>query len=299
MSLFARNAWKLSLNSAQKCRTSHTANTVVKKSSMGWVAAGLLAAGGLTGGVLLTDHLDANDGLAPTAYPWEHKKMLSSLDHNSMRRGFEVYRQVCAACHSINQIAYRNLVGTLFTEEEARALAESNMVTDGPGEDGKMFERPGKLSDYLPAPYPNEEAARWANNGAYPPDLSLITSARNDGENYVFNLLLGYLEEPPAGIELREGQHFNVYFPGGAIGMTPPLYDEIIEYTDGTPATKSQLAKDVVTFLKWCAEPEFDDRKRLGMKAVTLLSIMMMGTLYWKRFKWSVLKTRKMAYVGR
>uniref|UniRef100_A0A7N5KM00 Cytochrome c1, heme protein, mitochondrial-like n=1 Tax=Ailuropoda melanoleuca TaxID=9646 RepID=A0A7N5KM00_AILME len=151
-------------------------------------------------------------------------------------------------------------------------------VQDGPNEDGEMFMRPGKLSDYFPKPYPNPEAARAANNGALPPDLSYITRARHGGEDYVFSLLTGYCE-PPTGVSLREGLHFNPYFPGQAIGMAPPIYDEVLEFDDGTPATMSQVAKDVCTFLRWASEPEHDHRKLMGLKR-----------------KWSVLKSRKLAY---
>lgn len=275
------------------------ASRLIQASRKSWMALGAVAAGALTGGMMLPTELLANDVLAPPNYPWEHKRYLSAFDHKSMRRGFQVYRQVCAACHSLEQIAYRNLVDTVMTEEEVKELALSTMITDGPNDEGKMFERPGKLSDYIPSPYPNEEAARHANGGAYPPDMSLIANARNNGENYIFSLLMGYLEDPPAGVKLGETQHYNVYFPGQAIGMQAPLYDEIIEYEDGTPATKSQLAKDVVVFLKWCAEPEFDDRKRMGLKVITMLLVAIGACSYWKRFKWSVIKNRQVQYVPR
>lgn len=169
------------------------------------------------------------------------------------------------------------------------------MVKDGPNEAGEYFMRPGKLSDYFPSPYPNEEAARAANNGAYPPDLSWITSARHGGEDYIFALLTGY-HEPPAGINLREGQYYNPYFPGGAIGMAQALYNEAMEYSDGTPATASQLAKDVSTFLKWASEPEWDDRKRIFIKACGIFSVLLVLTYYIKRHKWSALKTRKISF---
>lgn len=155
--------------------------------------------------------------------------------------------------------------------------------------------RPGKLSDYFPSPYPNEEAARFANNGAYPPDLSWIVSARKGGEDYIFALLTGY-HDPPAGISLREGQYYNPYFPGGAISMAQALYNEAMEYSDGTPATASQLAKDVSTFLKWASEPEWDDRKRILIKTIGICSVLLGLTYYIKRHKWSSMKSRKIAY---
>lgn len=192
-------------------------------------------------------------------------------------------------------IAYRNLVGFSHTEAEAKTEAEGIMVRDGPNEAGEYFMRPGKLSDYFPSPYPNEEAARSANNGAYPPDLSYIVSARHGGEDYIFALLTGYVE-PPAGINLRDGQYFNPYFPGGAIGMAQVIYNEVAEYTDGTPPTASQLAKDVATFLKWTSEPEHDDRKRMIIKAVGMFSILLALSYYIKRHKWSSLKSRKISF---
>ncbi|NWV78138.1 CY1 protein, partial [Dasyornis broadbenti] len=186
----------------------------------------------------------------------------------SVRRGFQVYRQVCAACHSMEYVAFRNLIGVTHTEAEAKALAEEVEVQDGPDENGELFLRPGKISDYFPKPYPNAEAARAANNGALPPDLSYIVNARHGGEDYVFSLLTGYCD-PPAGVSLREGLHYNPYFPGQAIGMAPPIYDEVLEYDDGTG----------------------------GAGGMLLLSGLLVPLLfYMKRHKWSVLKSRKMVY---
>ena len=210
-----------------------------------------------------------------------------------------MYKQVCSTCHSLNRVAYRNLVGVSHSEEEAKALAAEQNFQDGPDETGDMFERPGKLTDYFPKPYANDQAARYANNGALPPDLSLITKARQNGENYLFALLTGTTlnrfhqqnvsshqkkkqntgyRDPPAGISIRSGLYYNPYFPGGAIGnyrstkfsfiylnsvrltekgMAPALTTEgQVEYEDGTPATVSQMAKDVTAFLAWAAEPE-------------------------------------------
>lgn len=233
--------------------------------------------------------------LHPPKNPWSHNGWFDSLDHASVRRGYEVYKQVCAACHSLRFIAYRNLVGVSHTEEEAKAEAEEQMITDGPDDTGNMFKRPGKLSDYIPSPYPNEEAARAANNGAYPPDLSYIVLARHGGEDYIFSLLTGY-HDAPAGIVLREGQYYNPYFPGGAISMAQALYNEAMEYSDGTPATASQLAKDISTFLKWTSEPEHDDRKRMTVKAIGIFTILTIVSYYAKRFKWASLKTRKIEF---
>ncbi|XP_064466716.1 cytochrome c1, heme protein, mitochondrial-like [Ornithodoros turicata] len=228
--------------------------------------------------------------------PWPHKESwISSYDHASIRRGYEVYKQVCAACHSLKFIAYRNLIGVSHTEDEAKTEAESAQIIDGPNEHGEMFERPGKLSDYFPSPYPNDEAARAANNGALPPDLSFITNAKHGGEDYIFSLLTGYCD-PPAGVTMQEGQYYNPYFPGGAIGMAQALYNEALEYTDGTPATASQMAKDVTTFLRFCTEPEHDDRKRMFIKGWMILSLLLVASWYMKRSKWMTIKTRKILF---
>jgi len=237
-----------------------------------------------------SDHLHAPE------LAWNHNGIWGSYDHAAIRRGFQVYKQVCASCHSMEYIAYRNLVGVSHTYEEARALAESITVMDGPDEDGNMYERIGKLSDYLPKPYDSEEAARAANNGAYPPDLSLITGARHGGENYVFALLNGYAEDPPAGVQLQEGMSFNAYFPGNAIGMPPQLYYGVMEYDDGTPATVSQMSKDVCTFLAWACLPEQDTRKRMGVKATLICGFLTLTCLYYKRHKFSMVKSRKLVF---
>ncbi|XP_034980539.1 cytochrome c1, heme protein, mitochondrial [Zootoca vivipara] len=257
---------------------------------------GVLTAGGA--GLALALHTAVKAGeleLHPPNYPWSHNGMLSSLDHSSVRRGYQVYKQVCSACHSMEYLAFRNLIGVSHTEEEAKALAEETEVQDGPNEDGEMFTRPGKLSDYFPKPYPNPEAARAANNGAVPPDLSYIVNARHGGEDYVFSLLTGYCD-PPGGVSIREGLYYNPFFPGEAIGMAPPIYNEILEFEDGTPATMSQIAKDVCTFLRWAAEPEHDHRKRMGLKMALIMGLLLPLTYYLKRHRWSVLKSRKIAY---
>lgn len=265
-----------------------------KKVAVGLLGAATSGAVGL--GVALQTAVWAGDlELHPPKYPWSHGGFLQSLDHQSIRRGYQVYKQVCAACHSMNYMYYRNLVDVCFTEEEAKAEAEEVQVVDGPDDEGNMFERPGKLSDRFPQPYPNDEAAKAANNGALPPDLSFIVNARHGGEDYIFSLLTGYCD-PPEGIEVREGLAYNPYFPGGAIGMVQQLYDEGIEYDDGTPATVSQMAKDVCTFLRYAAEPEHDDRKRMGMKTMMIFGILFAVLYSMKRHRWSTLKTRKMAF---
>jgi ubiquinol-cytochrome c reductase cytochrome c1 subunit len=264
----------------------------------------LLAAGGIFSGVAgataysLDQEVRAELHMHPPSLPWTHGGWFSSLDHASMRRGYQVYKQVCAACHSMRFIAYRNLVNVTHTEAEAKAEAEEVQVQDGPDESGEMFMRPGKLSDYFPKPFANDAAAAAANNGAIPPDLSFIALARHGGEDYIYHLLNGYCD-PPAGIELREGQAFNPYFPGGALSMSPPIYNEIIEFEDGTPATQSQIAKDVATFLVWGASPEHDMRKKMAIKMIVIFSILLSSSYYMKRHKWSLIKSRKIVYTPR
>jgi len=214
----------------------------------------------------------------------------------SLRRGFQVYREVCASCHSLSRVPYRSFVGTVLTVDEAKALAEENEYDTEPNDQGEIEQRPGKLSDYLPAPYKNDEAARFANNGALPPDLSLIVKARHGGCDYIFNLLTGYPEEAPAGANVGAGLNFNPYFPGTGIAMARVLYDGIVEYEDGTPATTSQMAKDVTEFLNWAAEPEMDDRKRMGMKVLVVTTVMFAMSVWIKRYKWAWLKSRKIVY---
>ncbi|KYO17639.1 cytochrome c1, heme protein, mitochondrial [Alligator mississippiensis] len=259
-------------------------------------ALGVLAASGA--GIALALHRAVNATeleLHPPSYPWSHSGFLSALDHSSVRRGYQVYRQVCSACHSLEYLAFRHLVGVSHTEDEAKALASEVEVQDGPNDEGEMFMRPGKLSDYFPKPYPNPEAARAANNGAMPPDLSYIVLARHGGEDYIFSLLTGYCD-PPSGVSVREGLYYNPYFPGQAISMAPPIYNEILEFDDGTPATMSQIAKDVCTFLKWAGEPEHDHRKLMGIKMLLISAFLIPIIYFMKRHKWAVLKSRKLVY---
>ncbi|KAL0135211.1 cytochrome c1, component of the mitochondrial respiratory chain [Mucor lusitanicus] len=237
----------------------------------------------------------ADEGLHPPSHPWPHSGPLDTFDHASIRRGYQVYREVCSACHSLDRIAWRNLIDVSHSEDEVKAMAEEFEYQDGPDDNGEMFMRPGKPADYMPKPYPNDEAARAGNAGALPPDLSLITKARHGGEDYVFALLTGYVDAP-GGVEVREGLNYNPYFPGGAIAMAQTLFDGVVEYEDGTPATASQMAKDVCTFLAWAAEPEHDDRKKMGMKATIITAGLVALSVYLKKFKWAPLKTRKIVY---
>ena len=263
-------------------------------------AARLLTLGACTVGAGVAYHVgtqqvvDASGGdvVPPPAFPWSHKHPWQMYDRASVRRGYEVYKASCASCHSLDHLHYRSLVGEVLTEEEAKAEAAEIEVRDGPNEDGEMYDRPGKLTDPLPRPYPNEQAARSANNNAYPPDLSLIVQARVHGNDYLFSILTGY-KAPPAGLTLGANMSYNPYFAGGQIGMAQALKPGILEYEDGTEASISQMAKDVSTFLCWAAKPEQDERHKMGVKAILLFLAMAVPSLYWKRLKWSVLKTRQ------
>lgn len=238
------------------------------------------------------DHIPALD------YGWSHHGALASYDYKSVRRGFQVYRQVCASCHSIDKVAFRSLVGVTHTEEELKKIAEDYEITDGPNDIGEMFERPGKLSDTIPGPYKNEEQARSANNGAYPPDLSLMVKARHGGIDYLVALLTGYVDAP-AGKSMLSGLYYNPYFPGGAIAMPKQLVDGQVEYEDGTPGTETQMAKDVACFLAWAGEPEHDVRKKGGMQFMIAIAFALVVTGYYKRFRWSTVKTRKISYTDK
>ncbi|UJR22667.1 hypothetical protein I4U23_025706 [Adineta vaga] len=260
------------------------------------ISGGLLTAGtlGYTWAYSQAIHASGNKAhLVPL--PWSFSGPFDSLDHASVRRGFEVYKQVCAACHSMKFLAYRHLVGVTHTEAEVKAIAAQDQITDGPDDQGNMFQRPGKLTDYMPSPYPNDKAAKAGNGGALPPDLSLITLGREDGCNYVFNLLTGY-QDQPAGVKGEPGLHYNPYFSGGWIAMAKQLYDDQIEYSDGTKATESQLAKDITEFLKWSAERDHDDRKKLAIKAILIFVPLIVLSYHWKRVKWASLKSRKIAF---
>lgn len=242
------------------------------------------------------DLLASGAGVHAAHYPWYHDGLLNTLDHQSVRRGYEVYKQVCAACHSMKYTYYRHLVSVSHTEDEAKAEAAEAMIPDGPNDEGQMFERPGKLTDAFPNPYPNEQAAKAANNGALPPDLSLIAFARKGSCDYLFSLLTGYCDTP-AGVEEKPGLHYNPYFPGNWINMRKALYDEIIEYSDGTPATLSQLAKDVSTFLKWSAEKSHDEKKKLLLKTLLFFPPIILFAWITKRRIFSVMKSKKIEWV--
>ncbi|XP_058798083.1 cytochrome c1, heme protein, mitochondrial-like [Phymastichus coffea] len=238
----------------------------------------------------------AHVAVRPPEQLWSFRGALSSLDHSAVRRGWQVYKAVCSGCHSLRYVCYRQLVGVCLTEGEAREAAAEQQVRDGPDQAGEYFTRSGKLQDSVPEPYPNEEAARAANEGALPVDLSYVVNARHHGPDYVFGLLTGYTE-PPAGVELREGQAYNVYFDGGALGMGEILQDGLVDYEDGTPATKSQMAKDVVEFLMWTSNQEWEARKLLCFRAIILCTILGVTVYSLYRQRMSHIKNTKICFI--
>jgi len=220
---------------------------------------------------------------------WSFEGLFGAFDPGAMQRGFQVYNEVCAACHSMKLLAFRHLSGIGFTEDQIKQIAAAKQVTDGPNDQGEMFERPGRPSDRFPAPFPNENAARAANNGAYPPDFSTLVKGRDGGASYIYGVMTGY-KDPPPGKELLPGMNYNEVFPGHQIAMPPPLSEDQVTYADGTPATVDQMVADVSTFLAWVSEPELETRKRLGIKVI-LYMLVLTGFLYAiKRRVWANVK---------
>ena len=220
---------------------------------------------------------------------WSFKGIFGKFDRGSLQRGYQVYTEVCASCHSMKYVSYRNLFepgGPEFTEDQAKAIAAGFEVTDGPNSDGEMFVRPAKLSDKFVMPFANVKAAQAANGGAYPPDMSVLAKARSGGVDYIYSVLLGY-EDPPSGVTLEDGVYYNKYMYGNNIKMSEPLSDGLIEYSDGTKASKEQMAKDVTTFLMWAAEPHLEARHKMGFKAILYLIILTILVYFSMKKIWS------------
>ena len=220
---------------------------------------------------------------------WSFKGLFGKFDRGSLQRGYQVYTEVCASCHSMKYLSYRNLSekgGPEFSIEQAKAIAASFEVTDGPNDDGEMFERSAKLSDKFVMPYANEKEAQASNGGAYPPDMSVLAKARSGGVDYIYSVLLGY-EDPPAGVTLDDGVYYNKYMYGNNIKMAQPLSDGLVEYNDGTEATEEQMAKDVSTFLMWAAEPHLEARHQMGFKAILYLIILTILVYFSMKKIWS------------
>ena len=226
---------------------------------------------------------------------WSFEGIFGTFDRSSLQRGYQVYQEVCSGCHSIQHLSYRNLSekgGPEFSLDEAKAIAAQFEVTDGPNDDGEMFTRPRRLSDKFVNPFPNIQAATAANGGAYPPDMSVLVKARKGGADYIYSLLLGY-EEVPAGYELDDGVYYNKYMPGNKIMMSKPLSEGAVEYSDGTQATEAQMAKDVVTFLTWAAEPNLEARHKMGFKVFIFLIILLILVYFSKQKVWSRLDSKE------
>ncbi len=216
------------------------------------------------------------EDVKPIKVDWSFKGLTGKFDRASLQRGFQVYKEVCSSCHSMQYMSYRNLGeegGPEFSIEEVKAIAASVEVQDGPDSQGDMFTRPGRPSDKFVSPYANVNASMAANGGAYPPDMSVLVKARPGGSNYIYSILMGY-EEAPSGFVLDEGVYYNKYMSGKKIKMSSPLSDGIVEYSDGTQPTIEQMAKDVTTFLTWTAEPELEARHKTGIKVLIYLILL-------------------------
>lgn len=228
--------------------------------------------------ITITGAQASGGGVELKSATWKHEGLFGTYDRAAAQRGLQVYNEVCAGCHALKQVAFRTLLDLGFSEDEVKALAKEATYIDGPDDEGEMFERAGKASDKFPSPFANEKAARASNGGAYPPDLSLIVKARAGFENYLYSLLIGY-EDAPEGFDVPEGMNYNSYFSGHKIAMPSPLSEDGVEYSDGTPATVDQMAKDVTVFLAWAAEPKLEERKNMGMKVILFL-LLMSGLFY-------------------
>ena len=224
---------------------------------------------------------------------WSFKGFFGKFDRASLQRGYQVYAEVCSACHSMKYLSYRNLAeagGPEFSEEQAKVIASQYEVTDGPNNDGEMFTRPARLSDNFVGSFANEEEAKAANGGSYPPDMSVLVKARKGGANYIYSVLLGY-DDPPSDITLDDGVYYNTFISGNKIKMAKPLSESLVQYSDGTPATEEQMAKDVTTFLAWAAEPHLEARHKLGFRTVAYLIIITILVYFSMKKVWSRIET--------
>lgn len=246
--------------------------------------------------IFITNFAFANSGhesgaistaaLHPKQLKWEFDGIFGRFDQASVQRGYQVYKEVCAACHSLKRVSYRNLGEIGFSEAEIKQIAAEYSVSDGPNDDGDMFDRPGLPSDKFVSPYANDNAARSANGGALPPDLSLIVKARHEGPNYIYSLLTGF-QDAPDEFPMAQGKNYNPYFEGRQISMPSPITDDgQVEYKDGTYATKEQMAIDVVNFLQWASEPETEHRKKMGVRTIIFLGILLVILIAAKKAIW-------------
>jgi len=234
-------------------------------------------------------------GEEPVKVDWSFKGITGKFDRSSLQRGYQVYNEVCASCHSMNLLSYRNLGekgGPEFSVDQVKAIAANFEVTDGPNSEGEMFTRPGRPSDKFVSPYQNVQAATAANGGAYPPDMSVLVKARKGGADYIYSVLIGY-EEAPAGFELEDGVYYNKYMHGNKIKMAKPLAEGLVSYADGTEATESQMAMDVTTFLTWASEPHLEARHQTGLKVIMYLIILTILVYFSMRRLWSRIDSKE------
>ncbi len=226
---------------------------------------------------------------------WSFKGIFGKFDRGELRRGYQVYNEVCSSCHSISELSYRNLSekgGPEFSVEVTKNIAASFEVIDGPNSDGDMFTRPGRLSDKFVKPYENIEASKAANGGAYPPDMSVLAKARKGGAAYIYSLLQGYVDAPE-GYDLDDGVYYNKYMPGNQIKMSNVLSDDLVEYNDGTKATVEQMSKDVSSFLTWAAEPSLEARHKMGFRVILYLIILATLVYFSMNRLWSRIESKK------
>ena len=231
---------------------------------------------------------------------WSFTPPFGSYDNAQLQRGFQVYQDVCAQCHSMGLLSYRNLGepgGPEFSPKAVDALASQVQITDGPNDKGETFQRPGRPSDRFRSPFANEQQARAANNGALPPNLSVMAKARPGGPDYIYALLTGY-REAPEGFELAQGMHYNAAFPGHQIAMPPVLSDGAVAYTDGTERMLHNYARDVAAYLMWAAEPKLEERHKIGARVMIFLFVFAVIVFLAKRRVWARLHQRDASRVA-
>ncbi|HEX3755623.1 MAG TPA: cytochrome c1 [Rhizomicrobium sp.] len=249
------------------------------------LALGLLAAGATMASAQTLD----THARSPKDVSFSFQGPFGTYDRGALQRGFQVYKEVCSACHALSHIAFHNLDepgGPGFTEAQAKALAAAYKLPADPNDRGEIFDdkgnrltRAGVLADYFPPPFPNEEAARAANSGALPPDLSMVVKAREGGPQYVYSIITGFHQTPPAGFKVTANKYYNPYFEGWNISMPPPLNANSVTYSDGTKATVDQEAHDVATFLSWASDPKMEERKQMGFGVIAFL-VVLAGILF-------------------
>ena len=250
---------------------------------------GSLAAWGLVAGSFAPEVSLADDGeSAVPRQSWSFRGVFGHFDKPSLRRGYEVYDQVCASCHGLRFLHYRDLEALGYSRAQVAALAARLEVEDGPNDEGERYSRQALPSDPFVSPFANDAAARVANNGSLPPDLSLIVAqqAGNGGADFVYALLTGYAD-PPSDFELAEGLYYNKVFKGHAIAMPPPLFEDMIAYSDGEKASVERMAHDVTQFLAWASDPSLEVRKRMGLRVVIFLAVFFVVALLYKRRVWA------------